>query len=143
MDATFEGFRDTGGAASAAEGREPRSRPSAFDGPGPGSSSASCGRIGARRGRGRRSTSSTWPLPHWPWQYLPSGQQYPADTRRIPGRRGTGLGARPPSLLAQGYQRYLLQLGYVDRLIGRLIDAPARRRGSGTTRSSWWPPTTA
>ncbi len=62
-------------------------------------------------------------LPHVPWQYLPSGTSY--------GATGTGLlknhGAprevwtqdRWP--VTQGFQRYLLQLGYVDRLLGDLL----------------------
>ncbi|HEU0024577.1 MAG TPA: sulfatase-like hydrolase/transferase, partial [Thermoleophilaceae bacterium] len=66
-------------------------------------------------------------FPHWPWQYLPSGQQYPTDTTRIPGQVDSKW-VRDSFQVEQGYQRYLLQLEYVDRLVQRLI---ARLRGEG------------
>jgi hypothetical protein len=58
-------------------------------------------------------------LPHSPWEYLPTGQAYPGSGE-IPGLDGEMWTADdwPPT---QGYQRYLLQLGFVDRLIGRLM----------------------
>lgn len=58
-------------------------------------------------------------FPHAPWDRLPSGQRYPGEG--VPGLRGdewTG-GER---LLLQAHQRHLLQVGYVDRLLGRLLD---------------------
>jgi hypothetical protein len=61
-------------------------------------------------------------LPHIPWQYLPTGQSYEAPMPDPPGLsihdRWTRV-AWPPQ---QAHQRYLLQLGYTDRLLGRLID---------------------
>jgi hypothetical protein len=60
-------------------------------------------------------------LPHGPLQYLPDGHGY--------GRSGDGPSglvrspaADDPFLVRQQYQRHLLQLGFTDRLLGRLID---------------------
>jgi hypothetical protein len=60
-------------------------------------------------------------LPHGPYLYLPSG----ASTRReprdlVPGMNST-RGFHDPFLTRHNEQRYLLQLGYVDRLLGRLL----------------------
>ena len=41
--------------------------------------------------------------------------------RRAPGRPGRRAGDGEPFLVRQLYQRHLLQLGYTDRLLGRLI----------------------
>ena len=60
-------------------------------------------------------------LPHFPWQYLPSGQSYDVAGPDPPGLSSEHW-SPDPWLSRQGYQRYLLQLGYVDRLLGRLID---------------------
>jgi hypothetical protein len=61
-------------------------------------------------------------LPHVPWQYLPDGRRYsPAD----PDQRAA---TKEPFLVRQDYQRHLLQLGFTDRLIGRLV---ARLRETG------------
>jgi hypothetical protein len=64
-------------------------------------------------------------LPHEPLEYLPTGQRYQAVA-------GSGLNG-PPSydnefLTDQALQRHMLQLGFVDRLLGQLI---ARLRGTG------------
>jgi hypothetical protein len=64
-------------------------------------------------------------LPHEPLEYLPTGQRYQAVA-------GSGLDG-PPSydnefLTDQAMQRHLLQLGFVDRLLGQLI-AQLRRTG--------------
>jgi Sulfatase len=59
-------------------------------------------------------------LPHVPWQYLPDGRAYSRG-----GGRPAGLedeqAMDEPVLVRQLYQRHLLQLGYTDRLVGRLI----------------------
>ncbi len=60
-------------------------------------------------------------LPHFPWQYLPSGQQYATAGPDLPGVDDEVWRA-DPALPEQGYQRFLLQVGYADRLIGNLID---------------------
>jgi hypothetical protein len=66
-------------------------------------------------------------LPHVPWCYLPSGARY-ADDGEINNflvfTTHDGLHefwGDDDLLVAQSQQRYLLQLGYVDRLIGELV----------------------
>ncbi len=60
-------------------------------------------------------------LPHLPWKYFPSGREYgPLDMARPPGLEGATWRDDEWAVL-QGYQRYLLQLGYADRLLGRLL----------------------
>jgi hypothetical protein len=60
-------------------------------------------------------------LPHVPWAYLPSGKQYPA------GGPMRGLNIRAEMwdddawAVAQAYQRHLLQVGFVDTLLGELV----------------------
>ena len=61
-------------------------------------------------------------LPHGPWRYLPDGRQYPIDGKEYPGlaaRDWTG----PQWQVDQGFQRHVLQVQYVDRLLGTLLDA--------------------
>jgi len=60
-------------------------------------------------------------LPHVPWHYLPSGRRYLGDVRNIPGTT-EGRWANNEWLTVQGYQRYLLQLGYTDRALGIILD---------------------
>jgi hypothetical protein len=72
-------------------------------------------------------------LPHNPYHYLPSGQRYPETIERMPGIDTEGQPAgggwrNDPGLTRQGLQRYLLQIGDTDRLLGRLID---RMKASG------------
>ncbi|HEX2296081.1 MAG TPA: sulfatase-like hydrolase/transferase [Actinomycetota bacterium] len=63
-------------------------------------------------------------LPHGPWRYLPSGQRYD-EVDPMPGetdRRGRGTSWVPDRwLVAQAYQRHLLQTRLVDRLVSKLI----------------------
>lgn len=59
-------------------------------------------------------------LPHAPYDYLPSGQLYPPPTL-IPNFLGEQTRSASPFLVEFERQRHLLQLGYVDRLLGRLI----------------------
>jgi hypothetical protein len=60
-------------------------------------------------------------LPHGPYQFLPSG----ARTRRGPGDLLHGMNTVPgfhdEFLTRHNEQRYLLQLGFTDRLLGRLL----------------------
>ena len=74
---------------------------------------------------GRESTlySIHLMLPHVPWKYLPSGKQYgPPGMGAFPhGMRTANHWANDEWEIAQAFQRYLLQLGYVDRLIGELV----------------------
>ncbi len=60
-------------------------------------------------------------LPHLPWEYLPSGVRYPGPGGRIPGlRKERWSEERWPAI--QGLQRYLLQVEFLDRLLGELFD---------------------
>lgn len=59
-------------------------------------------------------------LPHAPWRFLPSGQEYPQRSP-IPGRTKQVWGD-DEWLLTQAYQRHLLQLAAVDRQLGVLLD---------------------
>jgi arylsulfatase A-like enzyme len=62
-------------------------------------------------------------LPHQPWHFYPSGVEYPYPAKE-PGRPDVltsgrwGAGRRPAEL---GRQRHLAQVGYVDRLLGRVL----------------------
>ncbi|MFV2072402.1 MAG: sulfatase-like hydrolase/transferase [Thermoanaerobaculales bacterium] len=62
-------------------------------------------------------------LPHLPWKYLPSGQEYMFQGApvRPHGFRGGPWSTQDWEVI-QGWQRHLLQLGYADRLLGRLIE---------------------
>jgi hypothetical protein len=58
-------------------------------------------------------------LPHVPYVYLPSGRRYAIDARILRGiDEGHWLEAWP---MLQGYQRYLLQLGYTDAALGLML----------------------
>jgi hypothetical protein len=68
-------------------------------------------------------------LPHEPLSYLPSGKAY-QDVRRDVDATLDGPQSYDNGWLSdQAYQRHVLQLGYVDRLIGRLLE---RLRATGT-----------
>jgi hypothetical protein len=59
-------------------------------------------------------------LPHVPVQYLPDGHGYSRGGGRPPGLTGP-KSVDDPFLVRQRYQRHLLQAGFTDRLLGRLI----------------------
>jgi hypothetical protein len=59
-------------------------------------------------------------LPHVPWLYLPSGRRYDNNYRLIPGVTDANW-VNDDWLPVQGYQRYLLQLGYADRALGLIL----------------------
>jgi hypothetical protein len=61
-------------------------------------------------------------LPHGPWRYLPDGRQYPIDHLGYPGL-GRDDWTGPQWLVDQSFQRHVLQVQYVDALVGRLLDA--------------------
>jgi hypothetical protein len=65
-------------------------------------------------------------LPHSPWSYLPSGQRY--SIRQAPGWGSDEVWTDNQAAVDQYWQRHLLQLGYADRVLGRLV---ARLRASG------------
>jgi Sulfatase len=58
-------------------------------------------------------------LPHSPWTYLPSGERY--DVRPAPGWGSDEVWNRNQAAVDQYWQRHLLQLGYADRVLGRLL----------------------
>ena len=58
-------------------------------------------------------------LPHEPWLYLPTGQQFTFQRHSVGLRDGTW--AEDEWAAALNHQRYLLQVGYVDTLLGRLV----------------------
>jgi hypothetical protein len=61
-------------------------------------------------------------LPHGPWVYLPSGRRTrPDGPELLPGMQ-TVPGFYDQYVTSHNEQRYLLQLGFVDRLLGRTIE---------------------
>ena len=66
-------------------------------------------------------------LPHEPLEYLPSGRRYRSGATRARSLDGTES-YDDAFLTDQAFQRHLLQLGFVDRLLGELI-AQLRREG--------------
>jgi len=61
-------------------------------------------------------------LPHIPWRYLPSGKVYADSGLRIPGLNiKTDKWNTNEWLVIQAYQRHLLQVGFVDKLVGDLV----------------------
>ena len=61
-------------------------------------------------------------LPHTPWEYLPSGQRYePSEPANVPHGLIDHFWAGDVWHSTQGHQRYLLQLGFTDRLLGELL----------------------
>ena len=60
-------------------------------------------------------------LPHVPFRYLPSGATYEGPTPDL-GRVEEDLWGGDATLVDLGRHRHLLQMGYVDRLLGEVID---------------------
>ncbi|MGH3665214.1 MAG: sulfatase-like hydrolase/transferase [Egibacteraceae bacterium] len=58
-------------------------------------------------------------LPHRPWRHLADGRAYP--WKDLPGFKDR-VWMRRDWLVAQGYQRHLVQVQLADRLLGRLLD---------------------
>jgi len=58
-------------------------------------------------------------LPHSPWRFLPSGRQY-GDSLGIDGLAEDRWGS-DEFLVTQGLQRHLMQVGFVDLLLGKLV----------------------
>jgi len=112
VDQTFSGFaQDAGASATSAPTSALEDRPGQFD------------RFLAQIGRRAKRPTLDFlhiELPHVPWDYLPSGQRYPMSQQGVPGTTNDRWGD-DRRLVVQGQQRYLLQLAYTDRLIGRLI----------------------
>ena len=64
-------------------------------------------------------------LPHAPWRFLPSGDEY--DFHGMDGWLASEHWGDDPWPVLQGYQRHLLQLEYTDRQLGRLLRRLERR----------------
>ena len=64
-------------------------------------------------------------LPHAPWRFLPSGDEY--DFHGMDGWLASEHWDDDPWPVLQGYQRHLLQLEYTDRQLGRLLRRLERR----------------
>ncbi|HKH17863.1 MAG TPA: sulfatase-like hydrolase/transferase [Solirubrobacteraceae bacterium] len=60
-------------------------------------------------------------LPHGPWRFLPDGREYPIEGVEYPGLASKGW-IGPQWQVDQGFQRHVLQVQYIDRLVGRLLD---------------------
>jgi hypothetical protein len=62
-------------------------------------------------------------LPHFPWMYLPSGKRYSmhSDANKF-FCEGYRRWVNDEAIVAQGYQRHLLQVGFVDTMLGKLLD---------------------
>jgi Sulfatase len=60
-------------------------------------------------------------LPHHPWEYLPDGKLYASDLGFQPGLVNEGW-VGDPELAIQAQQRHLLQVGYTDLALGRILD---------------------
>ena len=58
-------------------------------------------------------------LPHTPWLYFPDGRARAVKTTNAPGRNGERW--FNSQLAVQAWQRHLLQVGYVDRLLGKFL----------------------
>jgi hypothetical protein len=59
-------------------------------------------------------------LPHVPWQYLPDGRQYRRSARDpIPGLSSESY--KDPTQVESLHQRHLLQTGFADHEVGKLI----------------------
>jgi hypothetical protein len=60
-------------------------------------------------------------LPHVPWRYLPSGARYPEPGPNDIAGLVAGVGWGPNTeLVREGWARHLLQVGFADRLVGRM-----------------------
>jgi hypothetical protein len=61
-------------------------------------------------------------LPHVPWEYFPSGKKYTRKGMEVPGLNiKRERWSENEWLVIQGYQRHLLQVGFVDKLLGDLL----------------------
>lgn len=61
-------------------------------------------------------------LPHVPWKYLPSGRKYgPVDLPFLPHGLVRETWSDDEWETIQGFQRYLLQVGFMDKLLGKLV----------------------
>jgi hypothetical protein len=59
-------------------------------------------------------------LPHVPYRYLPSGRAY-TNPRILPGYGAGYRWAKNPWFVDHNYERFLLQLGYTDSVLGTIV----------------------
>ena len=59
-------------------------------------------------------------MPHVPWIYLPSGRRY-FSKGHLGLFTNAGVWKRSEALVTVAFQRYLLQVGFADRLLGQLL----------------------
>jgi len=59
-------------------------------------------------------------VPHVPWRILPSGRQYPVHGTTLPGLHDQTW-SEDRFVVGQATQRHMLQVGYADRLLGRMM----------------------
>ena len=67
-------------------------------------------------------------LPHGPAEYFPSGMRYPPLVGTLGQPRDGGVWQNDSLLVRQAHLRHLLQVGFVDRLLGTLL-ARLKRTG--------------
>jgi hypothetical protein len=118
VDQTFGDFRHAADAGMAGGTQDAGIPAAAFEDP-----PAQWGRVVGRVARAPARPSLTFIhvlLPHFPWRRLPSGQIYPTAGPALPGTE-SDVWSSDPAFARQGNARYLLQLGYVDRLLGELV----------------------
>lgn len=62
--------------------------------------------------------------PHVPWEINPSGTHYerPEEYTEVDGVGGDGRWVSDPAPALIGFQRHLYQVGFVDRMLGRMLD---------------------
>jgi len=60
-------------------------------------------------------------LPHTPWRFLPSGHSYPNSDAVTGMNQDWSRWRSKPGLVETALQRHLLQVGFVDRLLGVLL----------------------
>ncbi len=66
-------------------------------------------------------------IPHIPWEFFPSGKIYSITRWRLPGLNlKTDEWGDDEWLIQQAYQRHLLQVAYVDKLLGDLLEKVKR-----------------
>lgn len=61
-------------------------------------------------------------LPHLPLRFLPDGRVYPAGSLMMPNNLQVKNWAAGPSAISFIQHRHLLQVGFADRLVGRILD---------------------
>lgn len=71
-------------------------------------------------------------VPHYPFEYLPSGRSY-GKVDVLPGIDDELRWGDDAEAVARGYQRHLLQVAFVDRMLGRLL---RRLRATGMYEDS-------